>query len=60
MDSYQLRYALIKSLPIFTAVCAEDQLKDIKPGKSFGVICNNKKSSSEGMHWICFYKSKGE
>lgn len=58
MDSYQLRYALITSLPIFTAVCAEDQLKSIKAGKSFAVIVNNQPSTKEGMHWICFYKSK--
>jgi len=60
MDSYQIRYALIKSLPFFTAVCAEDQLKSINPGRSFGIVVNNQNSSKEGMHWICFYKSKGE
>jgi hypothetical protein len=58
MDSYQLRYALITKLPIFTAVCAADQLRKVKAGKHFAIIVNNQPSTKEGMHWVCFYKAK--
>src|SRR5665811_674558 len=56
MDSFQLRYALLKSLPIFTAVCASDQLELLGKHKSFAVIVNNEPSTKNGMHWICFFK----
>jgi transposase len=55
MDSFQLRYILLKTIPTFTAVCASDQLKDINQ-TSFAVICNNESSSKSGMHWISFFK----
>lgn len=58
MDSYQLRYALLETLPMYTAVCAKDQLVDIKK-KSFAVICNNQKSTESGMHWTGFFKTDG-
>lgn len=58
MDSFQLRYALITKLDIFSAVCAEDQLHFLKPGKSFAIIVNNQPSTKDGMHWVCMYKSK--
>ena len=57
MDSYQLRYALLYSLPIFTAVCAKDQLKLLNPSSTFAVVCNNESSTERGMHWVCFFKN---
>lgn len=57
MDSFQLRYALLKSLPIFTGVCASDQLELLGKRKSFAVIVNNEPSTENGMHWICFFKN---
>ena len=56
MDSFQLRYALLRSLPMFTAVCASDQLKFFNKQDSFAVIVNNEPSNENGMHWICFFK----
>jgi len=56
MDSYQLRYALLKTLPMFTAVCASDQLETLKVQDNFAIIVNNEPSSENGMHWVCFYK----
>lgn len=56
MDSFQLRYALLKCLPIFTAVCACDQLELLKEHDSFAIIVNNEPSTENGMHWICFFK----
>jgi len=58
MDSFQLRYALLNSLPIFTAVCASDQLELLQKQKSFAIIVNNEPSNKNGMHWICFFKDQ--
>jgi len=57
MDSFQLRYALnelMKGIPVY--VCASDQLQLVKT-KKFAIIVNTEPSSSEGSHWVCFYKA---
>lgn len=56
MDSYQLRFALLSCIDDFTAVCAVDQLREIKQ-TSFFIVCNNQKSSESGMHWLAFHKT---
>jgi len=57
MDSFQLRYALLKTLPIFTVVCASDQLELLGKHNEFAIIVNNEPSTENGMHWISFYKN---
>jgi hypothetical protein len=59
MDSQQLRYVLLQSINLHTAVCAKDQLPLIK-SKTFAVICNNENSDQPGMHWCCFLKLEDE
>lgn len=58
MDTYQLRYWLIKLVKrIKIGVCASDQLNSVKE-KEFAVISNIQDSSKEGLHWVCFFKTK--
>jgi hypothetical protein len=57
MDSFQLRYALIKSIDGKTIVCALDQLKHIKEN-NFYIIFNNQTSNQPGMHWLALYKAQ--
>jgi hypothetical protein len=55
MNSLQLRIALLESIRINVAVCAKDQLVEIKMD-SFAIIVNTQSSTESGMHWVAFYK----
>jgi len=58
MDSLQLRYILLKSVPnLFIGVYASDQIKFVKH-ESFAIIVNSSKSINPGVHWTAFYKAQ--
>ena len=57
MDSFQLRYALVKAIKGHVGVCAINQLKSIN-FNSFSIICNNEPDTEVGMHWLAFYKDE--
>jgi len=57
MDSFQLRYALLKTIKNARPyVCAKNQLHLIK-SNSFAVIVNSQDSYLPGLHWLAIYKS---
>jgi hypothetical protein len=47
--------ALLEWVKINTAVCAKDQLINLKLD-SFAIIVNSQSSLERGMHWVAFYK----
>ncbi len=58
MDTFELRYLLIRLVKgIKIGVCASDQL-DLVKENDFAVISNIQNSNEEGLHWVCFYKTR--
>lgn len=57
MDTYQLRYVLLRLIPkMRVGVCSSDQLKSVSENE-FAIITNIQNSSEKGLHWVCFFKS---
>jgi hypothetical protein len=60
MNSYQIRFVLLKlNTKIHTGCYASNQLHFIT-SKSFAVVANIEDENHDGMHWCAFYKGKGD
>lgn len=60
MNSFKIRYILLNlNGNILCGVYAADQLKLVNQ-HSFAIVANIAKSTSTGLHWVAFVKTKGQ